>query len=168
MLESDESSARSPWRPRCCWEVRALRTFCEPRRRQRLHRHLLKKYAYGGRSAADVREALDASLAQGLYLECSALLVGAFDTLQPIPTVLWTWACDHVRYLDMDALRSVLRVSTITPRYRKHLRAARREFFTTTPEAFAALVHERDRLFPDWGDFEACVREFTATTTACD
>ena len=129
---------------RTCREAEQLRRFLPPATRRRLQNRLVAKYSSGRRSASDVREALQALKAQLHYAECDYLLTECFGVVAPVPTVLWTWACDNVHVLGSGTLRAMLAMAqppaqTADPhaaRYARHL-AARR------PDGLVALVLER-------------------------
>lgn len=94
-----------------CSEVAKLRSFPLPVVRRRLQNKLVLKYNKGRRSAADVCEALWALRAQLHYAECDYVLTECFGVVAPVPTVLWTWACDNARVLSDDTRRAMARMA---------------------------------------------------------
>lgn len=112
-----------------CSEVGMLRCFLLPVVRRRLENKLVLKYSRGRRSAADVCEALRALRAQMHYDECDYLVTECFGVVAPVPTVLWTWACDNARVLSDRTLRTMARMAAPTrtdphaARYARHLAA---------------------------------------------
>lgn len=131
-----------------CREVEALRLLGPSLARARAADKLVRRYCDGRRCASDVVDALSALDAQNRHAECSLLLVEAFRAVQPIPTVLWLWACGRLAVLGVDALRFMLRLASISPRHRKHL-WPHRDALKDTPDGMVALLHE-SQAFPDW------------------
>lgn len=131
----------------CCREVAVLRSLVDNVARSRACDRLLRRYVTGRRTASDVVDGLRALYAQNRRTECSALLTGAFSAVQPVPTVLWLWACGHPDALHLDTVRYMLRLGTVCPRLDKHLRA-HRQSLAEQPEGLVALLAEHRRMAP--------------------
>lgn len=133
----------------CCREVAVLRSLVDNVARSRACDRLLRRYVTGRRAAADVVDGLQALYSQNRRSECSSLLTGAFSAVQPVPTVLWLWACSHPDALHVDVVRYMLRLGTTSPRLDKHLRTHRHKL-AQEPEGLVALLAEHRRMAP-WG-----------------
>lgn len=137
-----------------CSEVQQLRTFLSHATRRKVCEKLVVKYERGRRSAAQVCQALDALKAQGRYDECDDVVAQSLAAVEPVPTVLWTWACSNVATLGCTTIRTMLAMCAASTtgaearRYARHL-APRRATLLNTPDGIVALAHERHR-FPDW------------------
>lgn len=135
-----------------CSEVRLLRTFLPRGTRRNVLEKLTLKYARGRRSASDVCLALQALKAQARLEDCDDLVAQAIAAVEPVPTVLWSWACANLDCLGCTTIRSMLAMcagaDAVARRYAKHL-VPRKEHLLKTAEGFVALVHERHR-FPEW------------------
>lgn len=157
----------------CCREVAVLRSFSDFLSRTAACDRLVRRYVVGRRSARDVVDGLKALYAQQRHAECVTLLRMAFDALQPVPTLLWLWACEHLGVLDLDTIRTMLRMCAVCTRYDKHLRCKSRELYAR-PEGLVALLHECHRL-PGWATDAVrnglkhynSLDEPACTTTAC-
>lgn len=130
-----------------CTETRILRTFAPADLRHRTIDTLLRKYADGRRSARHVYESIAALRAQNRYAEADEALLHALDVVRPVPTVLWTLACDRLRYWDVERTRGLLRIARDDPRYVKHLS---RSDLTSTTHGLVALMHEASSERSDW------------------
>lgn len=128
-----------------CREVLALRTFAPAEERQRTSRRLLRKYIDGRRSAADLVQGLAALLAQLQHREASRLLGQALDGVRPVPTLLWDWACRHLRWQTTHTLHRMLYLSTTDRRLARRLEPVR-DRVADTLEGVLALLNESHRI----------------------
>ena len=135
-----------------CSEVQLLRTFLPRGTRRKVLEKMALKYERGRRSASDVCMALRALKAQARLEECDDLVAQAIAAVEPVPTVLWSWACANLDCLGCTTIRSMLAMCTgagaAARRYAKHLMPRKAELVKTA-DGFVALVHERHR-FPEW------------------
>jgi len=145
-----------------CLEVQVLRSFANMKAHAKALDRLSRRYRDGRRCAADVVDGLRALDAQHRHLECSWLLLDAFRSVCPVPTLLWLWACSRIDVLGVQALRHMLRLAAASPRHMRHL-WPRRHAFSATPDGIVALMHESYR-FPDWAPemAEGALRGFLA------
>lgn len=136
----------------CCSEVKHLRTFLPHGVRRKITEKLVLKYERGRRCASQVCLALAALKAQARYDECDDLVAQSLAAVEPVPTVLWIWACANLDALGCTTLRTMLAMCAGTGaearRYAKHL-MPRRADLLKTPDGVVALAHERHR-FPEW------------------
>lgn len=127
-----------------CKEAQVLRSLLpDSHARTRALDKLVRRYAEGRRTAEHVVQALNALCAQNRI--CSPTVLEAFHAVQPIPTVLWTWACAHHAQLHVDALSFMLRQAAQNRTYQKHLRRVKHAL-ADTPDGMVAVFHEGHRL----------------------
>lgn len=127
-----------------CEEVRVLRTF--GKNKARVIDSLCRRYVDGRRCANDIIMALDALCSQNRVMQARHLLTEAMTSVTPVPLLLWTWACAHVHFLDVTAIRHMLVIASGGRSYEKRLN---KEELTHTPDGLVALLHEIKR-FPEW------------------
>lgn len=127
-------------------EIKVLRTFVPYDVRDCMCGKLLAKYRRGDRSASDVLDAVAALEAQNLQEEADAFVFAALHAISPVPTALWTKACNCAGRWSTNRVRSMLAIARKLPRCRKHLPT--RDIVKTRAGAVAALYEASSHRSP--------------------
>lgn len=143
-----------------CREVRVLRDTRPPwHAKAKASMRLLDKYKKGRLEAGQFVMGLKALLAQNYGTAASDLVGHGLLAVEPVPLVLWIWACEHVALLNSPVLRLMLRVAGRREVHDKYLRRRASEV-ASTPEGLVALAHDAHRV--PWGSklAEDAIRKF--------